>query len=117
MFLAPDNYVQADESVAGYNRYAYCMNNPLKYTDPSGEFFLVDDAIWIGIAVSTIIGGVAQASAQFIQNPRSNLGDLLKAGALGAASGFITGFAGGLASTIIGGEGALLGMLKGGIGG
>ncbi len=55
VFLSPDNYVQASESVAGYNRYGYCMNNPLKYTDPSGEFFVLDDmliAAAIGFAVN-----------------------------------------------------------------
>jgi RHS repeat-associated protein len=40
--LSPDNYVQAPEFSQSYNRYSYCLNNPLKYTDPSGEFFIVD---------------------------------------------------------------------------
>jgi hypothetical protein len=44
-FLSPDNYVQDPFNSQNYNRYSYCMNNPLKYTDPSGEFFIVDD--WI----------------------------------------------------------------------
>lgn len=35
--LSPDNYVDASASSAGYNRYAYVLNNPLKYTDPSGN--------------------------------------------------------------------------------
>jgi len=26
-----------------YNRYSYCLNNPLRYTDPSGEYALLDD--------------------------------------------------------------------------
>jgi hypothetical protein len=37
-FLSPDNYVQAADFSQSYNRYSYCWNNPLKYTDPSGEF-------------------------------------------------------------------------------
>lgn len=40
--LSPDNYVQAPLTTQGYNRYAYAFNNPLKYTDPSGEFFVAD---------------------------------------------------------------------------
>ncbi|MDD4729893.1 MAG: hypothetical protein PHN55_14235, partial [Dysgonamonadaceae bacterium] len=36
-FLSPDNYVQASHLPQNYNRYSYCLNNPLKYTDPSGE--------------------------------------------------------------------------------
>lgn len=39
-FLSPDNYVQAPESSQSFNRYSYCMNNPLKYVDPDGEWFL-----------------------------------------------------------------------------
>jgi RHS repeat-associated protein len=36
--LSVDNYTH--NGTQGYNRYAYAMNNPLKYTDPSGEFIL-----------------------------------------------------------------------------
>ena len=36
-FLSPDNYMHDPTSQQGFNRYAYCMYNPLKYVDPSGE--------------------------------------------------------------------------------
>ena len=36
MFLSPDNYVQNPDLTQNFNRYGYCLNNPLKYTDPSG---------------------------------------------------------------------------------
>ena len=36
-FLSPDPYVQAPDLPANFNRYAYGLNNPLKYTDISGE--------------------------------------------------------------------------------
>jgi len=39
-FLSPDPYVQAPDNTQSFNRYSYCLNNPLKYTDKSGEFFL-----------------------------------------------------------------------------
>ncbi len=35
--LSPDNHVQDPENTQNYNRYSYCMNNPLKYVDPTGE--------------------------------------------------------------------------------
>ncbi len=38
-FLSPDSYVQSPELALNYNGYVYCLNNPLKYTDPDGEFF------------------------------------------------------------------------------
>jgi len=37
MFLSPDNYIQAPDFTQNFNRYAYALNNPLMYTDPSGE--------------------------------------------------------------------------------
>jgi RHS repeat-associated protein len=37
-FIYPDPVVQSPDNSQNYNRYAYCLNNnPLKYTDPSGE--------------------------------------------------------------------------------
>ena len=38
-FLSPDNYIQAPDYTQSLNRYSYCLNNPLKFTDPSGEFW------------------------------------------------------------------------------
>lgn len=35
-FLSVDRYVQSPENSQSFNRYTYCMNNPLKYVDPSG---------------------------------------------------------------------------------
>jgi RHS repeat-associated protein len=36
-FLSPDPYVQMPDFSQSFNRYSYCLNNPFKYTDPSGE--------------------------------------------------------------------------------
>ncbi|WP_409417859.1 RHS repeat-associated core domain-containing protein [Flavobacterium sp. PS2] len=36
-FLSVDNYVQDPTNTQNYNQYGYVMNNPLKYTDPSGN--------------------------------------------------------------------------------
>lgn len=57
-FLSPDNYVQLPDNSQNYNRYSYCLNNPLKYTDPSGEIF------WVPIAIGAAIGAYAGASIQ-----------------------------------------------------
>ena len=37
-FLSVDAYVQSPDNSQSFNRYAYCMNNPLKYVDPSGWY-------------------------------------------------------------------------------
>ena len=39
-FLSPDNFVQMPGFTQNYNRYSYVLNNPMKYTDPSGEIIL-----------------------------------------------------------------------------
>ena len=35
-FLSPDPVLQSPANAQSHNRYAYCLNNPLRYTDPSG---------------------------------------------------------------------------------
>ncbi len=41
-FLSADILVQSPGSLQSFNRYSYCANNPLTYTDPSG-FELTDE--------------------------------------------------------------------------
>ena len=38
-FLSPDNNVQLPDFSQNFNRYSYALNNPLVYTDPSGDLF------------------------------------------------------------------------------
>ena len=69
-FLSPDPYVQAPYFSQSYNRYSYCLNNPLIFTDPTGEkwwkwvlgamFFL--DPISATTTV-TVAGGSVAATA------------------------------------------------------
>ena len=51
-FLQPDNFVQQPYNTQNYNRYGYCVNNPLKYSDPSGEEICVGVVIGIAVAIS-----------------------------------------------------------------
>lgn len=44
-FLMPDPLVHDPASTQNFNRYSYCLNNPLKYTDESGEYFILDSFI------------------------------------------------------------------------
>ena len=62
-FLSPDNYVQMPDNTQNFNRYSYCINNPLKYTDPSGEIiFTILAAIFapplLPVAIAADIGGI-----------------------------------------------------------
>lgn len=65
-FLSVDNYVQQPDNSQNFNRYAYCLNNPLKYTDPSGELFGIDDIMFSMIVYgisSVVINGVVNTCA------------------------------------------------------
>jgi RHS repeat-associated protein len=45
-FLNVDPYVQMPGYSQSYNRYSYCLNNPLKFTDPSGNRLAAADEFW-----------------------------------------------------------------------
>ena len=57
-FLVPDPYVQAPDNHLSLNRYAYCMNNPLKYVDPTGEKWWH----W-ALGISTILDPISTITA------------------------------------------------------
>ncbi|MDD7257270.1 MAG: AHH domain-containing protein [Prevotellaceae bacterium] len=59
-FLSPDKYVQEGENSQNYNSYSYCLNNPLKYADPSGNVFVLDDFIAI-TAMGAMMGAMNAA--------------------------------------------------------
>ena len=46
-FLSPDPFVQMPDYSQNFNRYSYALNNPLVYTDPSGEFVWAVVAAWL----------------------------------------------------------------------
>lgn len=54
-FLSPDPYVQAPDTPQNFNRYSYSLNNPLKYVDKDGEWFIIDD--WIFGAIKGLFNG------------------------------------------------------------
>jgi RHS repeat-associated protein len=54
-FLSPDPYVQAPEFSQNFNRYSYCVNNPLIYTDqlyPNG-YTIVKGVVTPSININT----------------------------------------------------------------
>jgi RHS repeat-associated protein len=83
-FLMPDNFVQQPENTQNYNRYSYVLNNPLRYTDPSGELFLAPLAWGITSGVLPYL-----ASAVFAHTPFSFEG-LAKTYYISAASALAT---------------------------
>ncbi|KIA99667.1 hypothetical protein OA88_19100 [Flavobacterium sp. JRM] len=96
-FLQPDNYIQQVENTQNYNRYAYVLNNPLKYTDPSGEEFItLGAAVIIGaaIALTTYTMTALLADIPF------TIGGAAKATFIGAASAAVTFGIGSAASSM-----------------
>jgi RHS repeat-associated protein len=57
-FFSPDKFVANSSFTQDFNRYSYCRNNPLSYTDPSGEFLCMIPALVIGAAWCAIMGGI-----------------------------------------------------------
>lgn len=60
-FLNPDPFVQDPTSTQSFNRYSYCLNNPLRYTDPTGEISYYtsdpDEIAWILKGIKQIGAG------------------------------------------------------------
>ena len=64
--LSPDNYVQSPSNPQNYNRYAYVLNNPLKFVDPSGEFMAAL------VFTTTFFSQWAENSLNGVENPAEN---------------------------------------------
>ena len=111
-FFSPDNFVQLPDFTQNYNRYSYCLNNPLTYVDPSGEFF------WIPIVVGAVIGGVVNLGIKASQGQINSWVDGLAAFGIGAVAGAVGAFTGGVAFAAAGGAAAGAGgFLAGAAGG
>jgi len=99
----------------GINMYAYCMNDPVNMTDPSGQFIIT------GIIIARVaIGAASGGFAGWVAGMQSGHS---WGGIIGGVTGGILGGAIGLASpemsTIVGGMagGAVAGAIGGAIGG
>ncbi|GHT76109.1 hypothetical protein AGMMS50262_13420 [Bacteroidia bacterium] len=83
-FLSPDPYVQAPDFSQSFNRYSYALNNPMKYTDPNGEFiFGFIAGFWKGVFTGKNVfksaweGGVNEVkiwAGLFASDPNKNFG-------------------------------------------
>ncbi|MDD6209951.1 MAG: FG-GAP-like repeat-containing protein [Bacteroidales bacterium] len=107
-FAGMDPYVQMPDNTQNFNRYSYALNNPLIYTDPSGEFiFTILSAIFCPPLLPAAIGadlGMWQGGsiANGTMNPAKwDWGSGKTWGYMfgGAAVGAISGAAGGAIST------------------
>ena len=93
-FLSPDPLVQAPGYGQNFNRYSYAFNNPLKYTDPDGEFAHLIIGALIGGTINWLANG-----ADFSWQGLGYFGVGAAAGALSAGIGAgIGGLVGGAGS-------------------
>ncbi|MDP2188103.1 MAG: FG-GAP-like repeat-containing protein [Sphingobacteriaceae bacterium] len=92
--LSPDNYVVDPDATQAYNRYSYCLNNPLKYVDPDGNVVVLAPVL-IGMAYGALIGaGVSAAiysTSTAISGQKWDWGAFGRATAFGAVGGALGG--------------------------
>ena len=88
-FLSPDPFVQMPDFTQSFNRYSYCLNNPVMYSDPSGELFGIDDAIVIGAMVGAFFGGIRAD-----RKGQGFLGGMAKGAFVGGLGGALGGIGG-----------------------
>lgn len=78
--LSPDAFVQSPTSTQNYNRYNYCLNNPLKYNDPSGFLYIMtpemeaDQAVWNALQNANAFLTGPQESMPFFPNYAATIG-------------------------------------------
>ena len=112
-FLSPDPYVQSGFGPQGFNRYSYCLNNPLCYVDEDGEIPL--------LLAGALLGGVVNLAYKACSGQIHNAGDAFAAFGIGAIAGITGAATGGWAfgaagGAALGGGGFLAGFAAGGLG-
>ncbi len=100
-WISPDTLDYLDpETAHGLNLYAYCGNDPVNFTDPSGHFVLISFLIGLGIgaAIGASLGAVSYTIGQAVDYARTGefnwswggfVGSIL-GGAIGGAITFAT---------------------------
>ena len=95
IFLTPDNVLQDPYNPQNYNRFGYCLNNPLKYTDPSGNIFATG-LFFVSVGIGALVSSIFYV-AQNAYNPRgfdwSGLGLSMLQGAVSGAAAYGIGSA------------------------
>ena len=107
-FISPDGISYLNpESVAGFNLYAYCENNPVMNVDPDGTVVV---SLLVGLAISFVVGSAASAISQGFQYGWDNIsyGQVLVDGLFATASTALAATGIGLIGSI--GVGAVFGF-------
>jgi RHS repeat-associated protein len=137
-FFSPDKYVANSSFTQDFNRYSYCRNNPLSYSDPDGEFlnyifgaiagglmnwafngfqFNLQGLAYFGIGAAA--GAATAGMSVLMGGAVGSLGfasGAITAGTAGFAGGFITGAGNSWMQGNNFGQGLLSGLKTGGMG-
>lgn len=105
LMLSPDNNIQKPQLSQNFNRYSYCLNNPLKYYDPSGE------------SVEGVVFGVVGGAVNVLVNARSidTFGEFALLFGVGFVKGFLTEYTMGQSWFVQVGVQTLMGGLTSGV--
>jgi RHS repeat-associated protein len=74
-FLSPDPVIQDVTNVQNLNAYSYVLNNPLKYTDPSGY---MADIVGPTIEYDPAVHGPGPPGGGWVEIGREVIGDLIR---------------------------------------
>ena len=106
-FLSPDPYVQMPDGTQSYNRYSYCMNNPLVYVDKDGKFW--------HIVIGAAIGGLFNWISHGCNFNAKGLGYFATGAAVGALSAMGGAWSAATFKAVGVAAGAGIGAVSGGI--
>ena len=117
-FLNADENIQDPYNTQVYNKYAYVINNPLIYNDPSGEIFGIDDLIISAIIIGAMISAGTYAVQAFLSGSWNWL-DFARSLFVGIFTSAATAGIGPIFSAsgfwAAVGNGAILGAISGGV--
>lgn len=116
-FTSPDPYSQFPGYTQGFNRYSYCLNNPLSLTDPSGYFSCFRSNFTWNDVYNVYATTLVTVAAVYATIATAGIASPVVAGAVG-------GFVAGAGMTIVNGgdfndvvaaglKGAILGAVSG----